>query len=167
MLKARAVDDDSFPILQDVNFEWQIVEGDGQLMPDGNRCQICSNERGIVVVKVIATQGKRTSSETVQVRYIESGASTTSNRRKGLPTYQLAPQSNSQQRSHYDKHLNQIVINSAHQDFADSNTSSAKHRRYIGKLYAKEVVLLNFPDAAPAVVAERLIELMVRTEENL
>lgn len=167
MLKARAIDDDAFPILQDVQFEWKIIEGDGQLMPEGNRCQINSNARGVVTIEATARQGKRSATEKVQIRYIESGPSTTSNRRKGLPTYQLAPQLNSQQRSHYDKYLNQIVINSAHQDFVDSNTSSAKHRRYIGKLYAKEVVLLNFPDAPPAVVAERLIELMVRTEENL
>ena len=43
----------------------------------------------------------------------------------------------------------------------------AKHRRYIGKLYAKEVVLINFPHESPGAAMERLIELTLRTEENL
>ena len=169
MLKARAVDDDTFPILRNVTFAWQIVQGEGRLTPDGNRCQVTSEERGLLTIQVSATQENTAVCEQVEVRFMESavGAPSTSNRRRGLPSYRLTPEANSTQRSFYDKYLNQIVINSAHADFADSNTSSAKHRRYIGKLYAKEVVLLNFPDAPAPVVAERLIELMVRTEENL
>ena len=167
MLKARALDDDSFPILQDVTFAWEIVDGDGRITRDGNRCQVTSDERGVITIQASATQGSQSAAETVRVRFLDSTVTTTSNRRKGLPTYQLSPQPQTQQRSYYDKYQNEIVINSAHQDFVTSNTSSAKHRRYIGKLYAKEVVLLNFPDAPPAVVAERLIELMVRTEESL
>ncbi len=147
MLKARAVDDDAFAILQDVTFKWKIVEGHGQLTLDGSRCQVTSNERGLLRIELTARQGKHSASETVHVRFIEASESNTStNRRKGLPTYQLSPHANSQQRSYYDKYQNQIVINSSHQDFVASNTSPAKHRRYIGKLYAKEVVLLNFPD---------------------
>lgn len=168
MLKARAVDEDSFPILRDVDFAWKIVEGSGRLMPDGNRCQIMSDDRGVLTIEVSAKQGDRIQTDTAQVRFLDAGViSTSANRRRGLPSYRLVPQPESTQRSCYDKYLNQIVINSAHADFADSNTSPAKHRRYIGKLYAKEVVLLNFPDAPAPVVAERLIELMVRTEENL
>ncbi|MEZ6126890.1 MAG: ATP-binding protein [Planctomycetaceae bacterium] len=167
MLKAHATDDDQFPILRDIDWEWRIVEGSGSLTPDGNRCQVVSDDRGAVLVEVRATQGTRTVSDQVRLRYMDSTMSTTTNRRKGLPSYRLTPQPDSQQRSYYDRYTNEIVINSSHKDFVDSNTSSAKHRRYIGKLYAKEVVLLNFPDAPPATVAERLIELMVRTEENL
>lgn len=167
MLKARAVDDDGFPLLSDVDFIWQITDGSGRLMPDGSRCQVVSDQRGAVTVEVQALQNDRTVVEQIQVRFLDSAVGSISNRRKGLPSYRLTPQSGSPQRSHYDRYTNEIIINSAHQDFADSNTSPAKHRRYIGKLYAKEVVLLNFPDAPPSVVAERLIELMVRTEENL
>lgn len=167
MLKARAVDDDKFAILKDIAFEWTIIEGTGQLTPDGARCQVVSDERGALTVQVSAVQGRRSVTDQVQVRFLDGDAVQVSNRRRGLPSYRLTPQPNSPQRSHYDRFHNEIVINSSHKDFVDSNTSSAKHRRYIGKLYAKEVVLLNFPDAPPSIVAERLIELMVRTEENL
>jgi hypothetical protein len=59
------------------------------------------------------------------------------------------------------------VINSAHRDFLASRTAAARHRRYIGKLYAKEVVLTNFPHESPAEVMERLIEVTLRTEDAL
>ena len=59
------------------------------------------------------------------------------------------------------------MINSAHRDFLASRVSAAKHRRYVGKLYAKEVVLTNFPHESPAQVMERLIEVTLRTEDAL
>ncbi len=43
----------------------------------------------------------------------------------------------------------------------------AKHGRYIGKLSAKEVVLLNFPHESSSEALERLIEVIVRTEDSL
>ena len=54
-----------------------------------------------------------------------------------------------------------------HRDFLASRTTMAKHRRYIGKLYAKEVVLLNFPHESSSEAMERLIEVIVRTEDAL
>ncbi|MBI3862734.1 MAG: hypothetical protein HY290_12660, partial [Planctomycetia bacterium] len=62
---------------------------------------------------------------------------------------------------------NEIIINSGHRDFVASKATSAKHRRYVGKLYAKEVVLINFPNGSPADVLERLIEITLRTEDVL
>ena len=59
------------------------------------------------------------------------------------------------------------MINSAHRDFLASRTAAARHRRSIGKLYAKEVVLTNFPHESPAEVMERLIEVTLRTEDAL
>ena len=38
---------------------------------------------------------------------------------------------------------------------------------YVGKLYAKEVVLLNFPHESGAEAMERLIEMLVHTEDVL
>lgn len=58
-------------------------------------------------------------------------------------------------------------INSGHRDFLASRSSSTKHRRYIGRLYAKEMVLLNFPHESQGEVMERLVELLLRTEDTL
>jgi hypothetical protein len=55
------------------------------------------------------------------------------------------------------------IVNSAHRDFVSSRTTAAMYRRFIGKLYAKEVVLINFPHESPAEIMERLIELTLRT----
>ena len=168
MLKARAFDADSFPLLRGVEFTWRLVDGQADLTADGDRCQVVSQQQDVVTIEVEAKQEGHLCTEEARIRFMNgNGTATPTPRRKGLPSYRLAPQADKQQRSYYDRYVNEIIINSAHQDFVDSNTSPARHRRYIGKLYAKEVVLLNFPDAPPAVVAERLIELMVRTEENL
>ena len=86
---------------------------------------------------------------------------------RGLPGYRLDPEHGQPWRSRYDSAANEIVINSAHRDFLASRGSAAKHRRYVGKLYAKEVVLTNFPHESPAEVMERLIEVTLRTEDAL
>ncbi len=86
---------------------------------------------------------------------------------RGLPSYRLEAVRGAAWRSRYDLPKNEIVINSSHRDFLASKQSGAKHRRYIGKLYAKEVVLINFPHESAAEVMERLIEVMLRTEDAL
>ena len=86
---------------------------------------------------------------------------------RGLPSYRLEPEHGQPWRSRYDARANEIIINSAHRDFLASKSSVAKHRRYIGKLYAKEVVLSNFPHESPAQALERLVEVTLRTEDAL
>jgi hypothetical protein len=86
---------------------------------------------------------------------------------RGLPSYRLEPEHGQPGRSRYDAKANEIIINSAHRDFLASKSSVGKHRRYIGKLYAKEVVLSNFPHESPAQALERLIEVTLRTEDAL
>jgi hypothetical protein len=86
---------------------------------------------------------------------------------QGLPSYRLDAEHGKPWRSRYDLQQNEIVINSAHRDFLSSHSTGTKHRRYIGKLYAKEVVLINFPHESPAEVMERLIQITLRTEEAL
>jgi len=86
---------------------------------------------------------------------------------RGLPSYRLEPAHGQPWRSRYDARSNEIIINSSHRDFLSSKASVGKHRRYIGKLYAKEVVLSNFPHESPAQALERLIEVTLRTEDAL
>ena len=86
---------------------------------------------------------------------------------RGLPSYRLEAEHGRPWRSRYEGATNEIVINSAHRDFLTSRSSAARHRRYIGKLYAKEVVLSNFPHESPAEALERLVELTLRTDDSL
>ena len=54
-----------------------------------------------------------------------------------------------------------------HRDFAAARGKAATLRRYLGKLYAKEMVRLNFPDLGAPESMERLIELIMRMEYRL
>ena len=63
--------------------------------------------------------------------------------------------------------LSLIVVLGVAQVFIAAKNTAAKHRRYVGKLYAKEVVLINFPHGSPGDVLERLVEITLRTEDVL
>ena len=103
----------------------------------------------------------------VEVRFAEGAGDADGPSQRGLPSYRLEAEHGQPWRSRYDQRHNEIVINSAHRDFLASRVSPAKHRRYIGKLYAKEVVLSNFPHESPAQALERLVEITLRTEDSL
>jgi hypothetical protein len=86
---------------------------------------------------------------------------------QGLPNYRLIMDISGAWRSRYIPAKNIIEINSAHRDFSASKVSFATHRRYVGKLYAKEIVLLNFPGISQDETLERLVEVLVRIEKQL
>ena len=48
-----------------------------------------------------------------------------------------------------------------------ASRSKALKLRYIGRLYTKELIQLNFPAASPAEALERMIELSLYMEEHL
>ena len=52
-------------------------------------------------------------------------------------------------------------------DLAESGRTKALKLRYICRLFAKELVYKNFPGLPPDELLERMIELTLRTEENL
>jgi len=163
-LTAQATDIRGVPIDDGVKYKWKLKGNAGTLLTEeGPQCQVQLDEAGIVVVSVSAKKGNEKVKTQIDVKFVPG--KTPINR--GLPTYRFEGTANSPERSRYDEALNEIVVNSAHSDFLQSRSGAARHRRYLGKLYAKEVVLLNFPHEPPAAVAERMIEMLMRTEENL
>jgi hypothetical protein len=167
-LSAVALDEQGVPVSDDVQFDWRIADGPGTLnVLGGPQCAVRSAGQGLVCVEVRATQNERAAEDRVAIRFIEAEEAHADDARKGLPAYWLEADYGQPWRSRYDAARNEIVINSAHRDFLASKATVAKHRRYIGKLYAKEVVLINFPHEPPAAVLERLVELTLRTEEEL
>jgi hypothetical protein len=166
LLMAKAFDGRGEPLVDRVRYRWRIVEGEGCLKNvDGARCIVTAREANRVVVEVKADKGIHSTTDQVAVKFIERDDDYGSAR--GLPSYRLRAAPSQEWRSRYDVKRNEIVINSAHRDFSASRTTMAKHRRYIGKLYAKEVVLLNFPHETSSEAMERLIEVIVRTEDLL
>ncbi len=166
LFTATCCDADGTPIPNGVAIAWRIVSGSAAIATDGNSCRVASSDLGIVTVEATARQAGIEVSDRVELKFmIDADADAAGGR--GLPGYRLEPDHGQPWRSRYDGPANEIVINSAHRDFLASRASAAKHRRYVGKLYAKEVVLTNFPHESPAEVMERLIEVTLRTEDAL
>ncbi|MGB8852701.1 MAG: ATP-binding protein [Pirellulales bacterium] len=166
LFTATPCDADGTPIPNGVAISWQIVSGSAAIATDGSSCRVASSDFGIVTVEAAARQVGIEVSDRVDLKFmIDADADAAGGR--GLPGYRLEPEHGQPWRSRYDGTANEIVINSAHRDFLASRASAAKHRRYVGKLYAKEVVLTNFPHESPAEVMERLIEVTLRTEDAL
>lgn len=165
-LVARAADAAGVPITAGVSYAWHVAAGAATLAPDAAACAVTHPEDGTVTVEVTARQGAAEASDRIEVRFAE-GVGDDGPSQRGLPSYRLEAEHGQPWRSRYDQRHNEIVINSAHRDFLASRVSPAKHRRYIGKLYAKEVVLSNFPHESPAQALERLVEITLRTEDSL
>jgi hypothetical protein len=166
LFTAAPCDADGTPIPGGVAIAWRIVAGSAGIATDGDSCRVASSDAGLVVVEAVARQGGVEVSDRVELKFVVDTAAAGAGGR-GLPGYRLEAEQGQPWRSRYDPVANEIVINSAHRDFLASRSTPAKHRRYIGKLYAKEVVLTNFPHESPAEVMERLIEVTLRTEDAL
>ena len=166
-LTARAGDAAGLPITAGVAFSWRLVAGEATLVAEDSTCAVTGAATGTATVAVTAVQGGVEATDQVEVRFLEGVGDEDGPTQRGLPSYRLEAEHGQPWRSRYDSRRNEIVINSAHRDFLASRVSPAKHRRYIGKLYAKEVVLSNFPHETPAQALERLVEITLRTEESL
>ena len=70
-------------------------------------------------------------------------------------------------RSRFDAERNLIVVNNGHRDFVFASKARATQLRYIGRLYAKELVQKNFPGTAADELLERMVELMLYVEDGL
>jgi hypothetical protein len=60
-----------------------------------------------------------------------------------------------------------IVVNDGHRDFVYAARSKSLKLRYLIRLYCKELVLRNFIGLPADQLLERMVELSLRTEENL
>jgi hypothetical protein len=87
--------------------------------------------------------------------------------RPGLPGYTLESAPGESWRSRYDSSTNVIVINNGHRDFVYAARNKSLKLRYLVRLYAKELVLKNFVGLPSEQLLERMVELSLRTEENL
>jgi hypothetical protein len=70
-------------------------------------------------------------------------------------------------RSRWNGASGKLEVNSAHPDYQVVRPHPARRRRYLGRLYAKELVLHNFGHEPPSAVLERLLEVLTRLDEHL
>lgn len=153
--------------------EWRVLEGGGGLegIDTAYAEYIAPDEPCVVTVELRAIQGETslaaTALVTVTAELIKRPGGPGGASRRGLPgyTYRRAP--GELWRSRYDVAQSVIVINNAHADFIYASRQAMTKMRYITRLFAKELVLANFPEADKGELLERLVELSLYTEENL
>jgi hypothetical protein len=156
----------------DLTFKWEIVEGNGEL--DRSRDQvvyfIAPSEPGLARIKVTVLQNEIERSAEALVTVTQEllpqvGRSMVES--QGLPGYTFERAPGDSWRSKFDSNRNVIVVNNGHRDFVYAARSKALKLRYLVRLYAKELVLKNFVGLPSDQLLERMVELSLRTEENL
>jgi hypothetical protein len=163
---ARGFDEQGIEIDTPLIWNWEIISGKGRLEGDSFQAIFRALEaEGVTVIQVIGEQDGISAESTAKVRVKEKTEGYTDG--KGLPPYALYPDQASIWRSRYNKDKNVIEINSLHKDYIEAKDKAARLRRYIGKIYAKEVILLNFPDISGEQACDRMIEILQKIEDKL
>jgi hypothetical protein len=170
-LRALARDRARHVVEQDVSFQWSVIEGQAALENvTGEIVTVhAPPEPGLVRVKATATQGAMTvdAEGTVTVTDSLLPERPSAANQQGLPDYTFEHAPGALWRSRYDAERNVIVINNGHRDFIHAARTRVGKLRYIGRLFAKELVLRNFPGQSATELLERMIELGLYTEEHL
>jgi len=159
-------------VLDNLEFEWRMAEGEGQLQSNNEDSVVFLSppEPGLTILTVTVRQGDIVCSDeafiTVTDSLIDQSAGSGGNR-KGLPGYTYRRASGEMWRSKFDVDKNVIVINNGHRDFVYAGKQKSRKLRYICRLFCKELVLNNFPGLQSDDLLERMIELSLYTEEHL
>ncbi|MDA3933303.1 MAG: ATP-binding protein [Gammaproteobacteria bacterium] len=156
----------------DLRFQWQIIDGAGLLEnSDGEIATfIADAEPGLVKLHLVVSQNDIVAEAHALITVTDSLLPETresASPRQGLPGYTFERAAGQLWRSRFSTDQNVIIINNGHRDFVHACKTKAAKLRYISRLYAKELVLKNFPGQPADQLLERLIELSLYTEENL
>ena len=171
-LRALPYDRSRRRVETDLTFAWEVIEGGGALehRHDQVATFIAPAEPGLTRVKVMVSQKdiERSAEALITVtRELLSHIGSSMVESQGLPGYTFESAPGDSWRSRYDTGRNVIVINNGHRDFVYVARTRALKLRYLIRLYAKELVLKNFVGLPPDQLLERMVELSLRTEENL
>ncbi|HUX51368.1 MAG TPA: hypothetical protein VMW73_11255, partial [Spirochaetia bacterium] len=172
-LHAVARDKSRRTIDSGVDFSWRLLDGAGVIEPaSGEFVEYrAPTEPEVALVEVTAREGDlmQTAQATITVaaELIAPHAGDDTAFKNGLPgyTYRRAP--GEMWRSRYEIAESLIVINNGHADFIFASRLESSKLRYIARLYAKEIVLANFPGMASEELLERMVELTLYVEDNL
>jgi hypothetical protein len=160
-------------IEEGVEIRWRISEGDGRLSTENGEIVsfTAPKEPGLCFLEATAAQGNVVASAqatvTVSETLIERDSGLGDKGSKGLPGYTFLRAPGELWRSRYDEKNNLIVVNNGHRDYLYAAQKHARKLKYICRLFAKELVLANFPGFDSRELLERVIELSLYVEENL
>jgi len=156
---------------RDLVYRWTVVEGSGELTNGGGEIAklIAPEEPQLIKLAVYVTQGDAVATAEALITVTDSllPDRPKSDSQRGLPEYTFEKRPGELWRSRYDELRNVIVVNNGHRDFVYAARTKTLMLRYVCRLFAKELVLRNFPGYTADQLLERMIELSIYTEENL
>jgi hypothetical protein len=160
-------------IEEGVESHWRITEGAGRLSSENGEMITFTApaDPGLCKLEMEASQGEivlcAEAIITVSETLLERDAAAGDRSGKGLPGYTFLRAPGELWRSRYDEKNNLIVVNNGHRDYQYAAQKHARKLKYICRLFAKELVLANFPGFDSRELLERVIELSLYAEENL
>jgi type II secretory pathway pseudopilin PulG len=159
-------------VVEDMQFAWEIVEGEGSLggVTDQEVEYQAPAVPGLARLKVTVSQREVTVGAEALITVtdsLESGITPVVVNARGLPGYTFERAAGELWRCRFDIERNIIVVNSGHRDFVFATRSRALQLRYLVRLYVKELVLKNFAGLPADQLLERMIELSLYAEEKL
>jgi len=171
-LRALPYDRSRRRVESDLTFRWEVVEGNGALEHRHDQAVnfLAPAEPGLVRLRVTVGQGdiERSGEALITVTHeLLPQVGTTTVEASGLPGYTFESAPGDSWRSRFDLTRNIIVVNNGHRDFVYAARNKSLKLRYLVRLYSKELVLKNFVGLPPDQLLERMVELSLRTEENL
>ncbi len=135
-----------------VSFQWRLKEGQGAIdNPEGEIVTFTAPaEPGLATLAVTARQGERTCTAEAIVTVTETllpreGKSGGAQATRGLPGYTFHRAPGELWRSRYDERNNLVIVNNGHRDCLFAARKKSLKLKYIYRLFAKELVLQNFP----------------------
>lgn len=159
-------------VVDDLQFTWRMLEGDGTLQETTNQ-EVeyrAPAESGLARIGITVTQRDVACTAealiTVTDRLDATVIPAVVNAR-GLPGYTFERAAGELWRCRFDGDRNVIIVNSGHRDFVFATRNRALQLRYLVRLYVKELVLKNFAGAPADQLLERMIELSLYAEEKL
>jgi hypothetical protein len=171
-LRAVARDARRRHIGEGLAYEWQLLDGAGQLEANASEFTVfhAPDEPCLTRIAVVVRQGEVTCEAQALLTVTDTllpESRDVSSRTHGLPGYTLEHAPGKLWRSRFDREQNLIVVNSGHRDYVFAARAKALKLRYLLRLYAKEMVLRNFPELRGEELLDRLLELSLYTEEHL
>jgi len=159
-------------VVNDLRFNWEILEGDGSLQGLANQ-EVeyrAPAVPGLARIRVTVTQRETVCTAEALVTITDSLEATMSPAvisARGLPGYTFERAAGELWRCRFNAERNIIVVNSGHRDFVFATRNRALQLRYLVRLYVKELVLMNFAGLPADQLLERMIELSLYAEEKL
>jgi hypothetical protein len=155
----------------DVDISWSVEEGAGTLDTDTGEFVVyrapTEPELAVVVARAVQNGTECEARARITVTAQLGSSKEVEGAMKGLPGYTYLYAPGELWRSRYDVEESLITVNSGHADFVFASAQSSTKLRYIARLFAKEIVLANFPGIAREQLLERMVELSLYVESNL